>query len=187
VNKRWTAVIVVLVVLVGGWWWWRSRHAEPPAAIDLVAQFSTAEKRSSPLPPEQTFTTEDVTIDGDTKRGIGMQPTSRLTWKITVPPDAWLRAWLAVKPEAWGKEGDGVLFRVGISDGRTYEELLNQYIDPHRQQNDRRWFPVQLDLSAYGGTDAQLIFNVNSSLPKQGDDRRNDLAFWGRPEIYVRQ
>ena len=32
-----------------------------------------------------------------------------------MPPDAWLRTSLGIQPEAWTKEGDGVLFRIGVS------------------------------------------------------------------------
>jgi hypothetical protein len=186
VNRRWIAIVIVLVVILGAWWWIR-RVAAPGAEVDLVAQFDTAAKRSSPLPPEQAFTIEDVTIDGETRRSIVARPTSRITWKLAVPMDGWLRTALALKPETWGKEGDGALFRIGVSDGRSYEELVNQHIDPHSRPEDRRWFPIELDLTTYGGNDVELIFNINSSLPKRGDDTRNDLPVWGQPEIYVRR
>lgn len=185
-KNQWMLVAAVAVVLVVGAFWVMRRGGEPPTAIDLVDQFPTAEKRS-PDPIPETFSVIDVTIDNQTKRAISMRPTSRLIYRISVPNDAWLRTALALKPEAWTQEGDGVLFRVGVSDGRKYDELLNQHVNPFAVQGDRRWIPIVVDLSAYGGETVDLIFNTNASLPNKGDDRRNDLSVWGEPQIYVRR
>ena len=68
-----------------------------------------------------------------------------------MPEDGRLQAWLAVKEETWDKQTDGVLFRIGISDGREYEELVNQHVDPGNNPSDRRWVPIDVDLSAYAG------------------------------------
>ena len=63
-------------------------------------------------------------------------------------------------------EGDGVLFRIGISDGKgKYEEFLKQHVNPQRRPEDRRWIPVDLDLSAYANQKVEVIFNTNASLP----------------------
>jgi hypothetical protein len=185
-KNRWTIVAIAAVALVLIAFWMLRRGSEPPAAIDLVDQFPTAEKRS-PLPAAETFSVLDVSIDDLTKRSILQRPTSRIIWKISVPNDGWLRAALALKPEAWTMEGDGVLFRIGVSDGRKYDELLNQHVNPFAVPGDRRWIPVIVDLSAYGGEQVELIFNTNSSVPGKGDDSRNDLAVWGAPQIYVRR
>ena len=63
-----------------------------------------------------------------------------------------------------------MLFRFGVSDGRTYDELLKQHVDPLHNTNDRRWIPVTIDLSAYAGQQVDIIFNTNSSLPGRGND-----------------
>lgn len=168
--------------MVGFWLVRRSR--EPEAVVDLIQQFPTAEKRSV-LPEAQAYKLIDVTIGGETKKAIFMHPTSRMIFRLTVPRDAWLRTSIALQPEAWTKPGDGVLFRVGVSDGRTYEELLNQHINPYGNEADRRWFPIKLDLSTYAEQQVELIFNTNTSLPRQGDDNRNDWSVWGAPEIYI--
>lgn len=183
-RKRWlTIAVIVLVVALVAVWFMR-RRAEGPVAIDLVEQFAAADKRS-PLPVDKAFSVIELTVNGETRRGIYQHPTSRITWKLTIPDDAWLRTSLALKPEMWDKESDGVLFRIGISDGRRYEELLSQHVDPHNAAGDRRWLPVNLDLSAYARQEVSLIFNTNSSLPGRGDDSQNDWAVWGEPQIYV--
>jgi hypothetical protein len=105
---------------------------------------------------------------------------------VTIPDAAHLRVFLGVKEEAWDKASDGVLFRFGISDGRTYEELLNQHVDPAGNQSDRRWLKEDIDLSAYAGQQVDLIFNTNTSLPSRGDNGAYDFAVWGEPAVVVR-
>jgi hypothetical protein len=92
---------------------------------------------------------------------------------------------VGLKPEAWEKPGDGVLFLVGVSDGRTYEPLFKQHLNPSANQGERRWIPVMVDLSAYAGEEVDVIFNTYNSEPGK-DDRQNDLALWGAPEIVIR-
>jgi hypothetical protein len=153
--------------------------------MNLLDLYPQAEKRSSTA-VEQAFALRDVTINGETRRAIYMHPTSRLTYQnVTVPSDAWLRMWVALQPEAWDKEGDGVYFRFGVSDKRTYDELVRQHVDPKNNENDRRWIPITVDLSQYSGLTVDLIFNTNTSLPGRGDNPANDWAVWGAPEIYV--
>jgi hypothetical protein len=183
-NRAIIAAVAVLLIAAVIFWYAR-RSDEAAVAVDLLEQFPTAEKRSA-MPAEQAFSITDVTIAGESQRALFAHPTSRIIWKVTVPNDANLRTALGIKPDAWDKEGDGVLFRIGISDGRTYEELLNQHVNPGLVQDDRKWIPVNIDLSAYAGEEVEIIFNTNTSLPGRGDDSRHDWAHWGAPRIVVR-
>jgi hypothetical protein len=91
-----------------------------------------------------------------------------------------------VKEEAWDKPGDGVLFRFGVSDGRQYDELLNQHVDPANNQADRQWIKQEIDLSAYAGQQMDLIFNTQDSLPRRPPNPAHDFALWGEPAIVVK-
>ncbi len=154
-------------------------------AVALIDQFPQAERKSV-LPLDQAYSIMNVAINGETHKCIYMHPTSRLTFKgVTIPKDAWLRVWVALRPEVWAKAGDGVLFRFGVSDGRTYDDLVRQHVDPANNQSDRRWIPLEVDLSSYGGLSVDLIFNTVSSLPGHGDNPANDWAVWADPEVYV--
>ena len=164
-------VLVCLAAACGG--------SDAPA-VDFVKQLGEAQARGN------QHTVIDQTIEGETLKAISVNAPSRLVYKVRVPQDGWLRTSLALKPDAWTKEGDGVLFRIGISDGRNYEQLLNQHVNPFKVQADRRWIPVNLDLSAYSDQDVEVIFNTNGSVPGTGSDTRNDMALWGAPQIYVR-
>ena len=172
---------VVLAVIV---WWVASRPGPEAEPIDLIARYGEAEKRSS-LPTGQAFGVAEVDIAGERRRSILMHPTSRLTFRVRLPEDAWLRTWLGIRPEAWERTTDGVLFRFGVSDGRNYDELITYHVDPRHNPGDRAWIPLTVDLAPYGGEDVELIFNTNSSPPGAGDDASYDWAVWAAPEVYV--
>lgn len=176
-----TAVVVVVVVILG--WWLFGRGGEG-GRVDLLERFGDAQKR----PNAELFSVVDSTLAGETKRAIAVNPATgtRLTWKVRVPDDGWLWVSVGMKPEAWDREGDGIKFLVGVSDGRAYEELFTQHVNPFAQQGDRKWLPVRVDLSTYAGEEVEIMFNTYSSPPGSGDDQRNDLGLWGSPEIVVR-
>ncbi|HVL68458.1 MAG TPA: hypothetical protein VM364_14440 [Vicinamibacterales bacterium] len=179
-NRAALVAIAAIALLVAGWWLFTRGGAA--TAIDLIEQFDAAEKR----PAGGSFTVEEVDLNGETRRAINAQPPTRITWKVRVPDDAWLKVAVGLKPEAWTQEGNGVLFLVGVSDGRTFDELFTQHVSPFTNAGDRRWIPVWVDLSAYAGEEVDLIFNTRTSPAGQGDDPRHDLAVWGAPEVVVR-
>lgn len=174
-----TAVVIVVLVIAG---WLLFRRGDRGQSTDLLSTFETAEKRPAPT----AFEIVEAELAGKKMRAIFTTPASRLIWKMRIPDDGWLRVALGMKPESWEQAGDGVLFRVGVSDGRAYDELFTQHLDPYSNQGDRRWIPVTVDLSAYAGEEVEVIFNTNRSLPGKGDDARNDLALWGQPEVVIR-
>ena len=170
-----TAVVVVVVVLAG-WWLFHRNTAE---RVDLIAQFDQAKKNPSP----EAFQVIDATLGGETKKAIAAPPTSRITFHVRVPDDGWLRLSLGMKPESWDKEGNGVYFFAGVSDGKSFEELFTQTVNPFKNAAERRWIPVSVDLAAYAGEEVDVILNTRSSGPGQPADERNDLPLWGAPLI----
>ena len=179
-NRAALTAAVVLVLVVAGWWLFKRKGGGEP--VDLIAAFATAEKR----PPTGTFEVIEAELNGEKKRAIYTVPTSRIIWRMKIPDDAWLRLSLATKPESWDKEGNGVLFRIGVSDGRVFDDLIIQHVDPYNNKGDRRWIPLNVDLSAYAGEQVEVILNTNTSPKGVPDDPRNDMALWGAPEIIVR-
>jgi hypothetical protein len=179
-NRAVLTAVVLLVLIILGVWLFKRNNRGP--AIDLIATFGSAEKR----PAGGTFEVVDADLNGDRKRAIFTVPASRLIWKMRIPDDGWLMVALGLKPESWDTEGDGVLFRIGVSDGRVFEDLVTHHLDPFHNKGDRRWVPVAVDLSAYGGEEVEVIFNTNVSVPGKPDDGRGDTALFGAPEIVVR-
>jgi hypothetical protein len=179
-NRAAVAVVLVVVLLAGGWWLF-SRGSSAPA-VQLIPLLESATKR----PDGATFQVIEADLGGDKQQAIYTVPTSRLIYKLRIPDDAWMKVSVGTKPESWTQEGDGVLFRFGVSDGRTYDELFTQHVNPFANPGDRKWIPVWVDLSAYAGEEMEVIFNTNTSAAGKGNDPRNDHALWGAPEIIVR-
>lgn len=176
-----TAAVLVGVLVLG---WWLFNRGGGGERIDLVALFDAAEKR----PDASAFNVVDATLNGETRRAISVAPAAgtRVTYRVRVPDDGWFYVSLGVQPEAWEQEGDGVYFMVGISDGRAYDTLFTHHVNPFGDTTNRRWIPVWVDISAYGGEEVELILNTRSGPPDKEGDMRHDLGLWGAPEIVVR-
>ena len=174
-------VAVAALVLIAVVWWLFNRRTGPQNLVDLVDQFPNAEQRSNSA---GAFEVSTATIDGQQKRSILARPFARIIYKVVIPPDAWLEVNFGLRPDSWEMPGDGAQFRVGISEGKTYEELLKQYVNPKR--GDRRWVTARLDLSAYEGRQVNLIFNTDPG-PNGAHDSTNDLAVWGEPRLYSKR
>jgi hypothetical protein len=181
-RTRWTIVFAVAALAIAAAAvWYAQRETPPTAVIDLIAELPAAEKRSNQEAGPEGIVVEQVSIDGSTRPSILARPFTRIIYTVTVPPSAWLETSFALKPEVWDQPGDGAQFRVGISEGATYDELLRQYVNPKR--GDRRWFTARLDLSAYEGRTVKVILNTDPGPPGSGD-RTNDEAVWAGPRIY---
>ena len=176
-NRAVLAAVVAIVLIAGAWWLFR--RGGGASQIDLVQQLPDAVK----APATKTFPVTDVNLNGEAHRAIEAEPPSRITWKVRIPDDAWLRVMVGLKPEAWTAEGDGVLFYVGVSDTRTFDKLFEQVVNPFNHPGDRKWIPVMVDLSSYAGEDVEVIFNTRNSVDGKPHDPRNDFAVWGAPEI----
>jgi hypothetical protein len=179
-NRAALAVVIAIVLLAAGWLLFKRSNSAPP--LNLISVFDSAQKR----PAGGTFQVIDAELNGETKRAIYTVPDSRIIFKAKVPDDAWLRVAVGIKPEAWTQEGDGVLFRFGVSDGRSFEDLFTQHVNPFANPGDRKWIQVWVDISAYAGEEVELIFNTNTGVPGKEGDARADHALWGDPEIIVR-
>ena len=171
-----TAVVIVIVV-AAGWFVFRRGGAE---RVDLLSQYEQAQKKGG------TFTLADATLAGETKKAIAAPANGRITFHVRVPEDGWLKVSLGLKPEAWTIEGNGVYFYAGVSDGRSFEKLFDQTLNPFANASERRWIPVTVDLSAYAGEEMDIIFNTVASGPGGAPDDRGDMPLWGVPEIVRR-
>ena len=184
--KKTHLIFIAVVVAAVAAWLLFMRGGGGAVAIDLYALADAAEFRPGDK-KAQFFKKGPETVSGETKPALFTHAASRLIFSdVTVPDDGRLKAWIAVKEEAWAQEAsDGVLFRFGVDDG-SYNELLNQLVDPRHNANDRGWLPVDIDLSAYAGQKVKLIFNTNTSVPGR-DNPAYDFAVWGEPSVITRQ
>ena len=183
-KRTWVIVAVAVVVLAAGYWWWQQQAGDDDAvAMDLVEAFRAAEKRTA-LDPAAAFSIEPQTIAGQTKPAIYAHPPSRIIYHdVTVPERGRIELFLAVKEEAWDKGTDGVYFRVGVSHGETYKDLVARTVDPYRNPGDRGWIPVSLDLSQFAGEKVNVVFNTQHSAPGGENTGMYDFAVFGAPRI----
>lgn len=173
---KFAAGVVVGLAVLWGWNALGSHRGE--AAMDFGAMLDQATlQRPSP----DVFSVRNVTIGSETHRGIAVAQASRLAWDVTLPEGAWVEARLALEESVWNQPGDGVMFRIGVSFDGRYEEVLTQVVNPAGVAADRRWVPVEVDLSPYAGKQVSLIFNTGSL-----DTTDFDLAVWGDPRLVTR-
>lgn len=154
-------------------------RAELPIA-DLIARLAEARKQ-----PDSAFEVAEVTIGDRTRRSIIARGQTRLTFHVTVPKHAILRVALALEPSVWTQAGDGVLFLVGISDGRVYRTAESIVINPFGQTADRRWHDVSVSLEEFAGLTVDVILNTRAGMGPEADTR-NDVAVWGDPSVIIR-
>jgi hypothetical protein len=175
-------VVVVIAVVAAGYWWWQRAGDE---GIDLVEAFRAAEKKTTLKDPSAAFSMDPQTVKGETKPAIYAHPTSRIIFHdVVVPARARLDLFLAIKEDAWPRGTDGVYFRVGVSEGTSYKDLMTRNVDPYRVEADRGWIPVSIDLSEYAGHTVNVIFNTQESLPGRVPNGLYDFAVFGAPRIH---
>ena len=183
-TRNRTLLVLVALVLDGIAAWFYLRRGHETVAVDLVKEFPAAKERR---PNAEAFSVIQATINGETKPAIFTkeQTGTRIKWEKPIPDNAWLEVSMGLLEDAWKIEGDGVLFRIGVSIGATYDPLVTVQLNPFSNPSDRQWNSVSFDLSQYAGQTIEIIFLTNSSSPG-ADNRSGDLAVWGAPRIVIK-
>jgi hypothetical protein len=185
-RERWIIIGIVVAIAAAAAVY---RASRPPERIylDLIQHLDAAEQRPADPSPREWCVAKEASLGGESKLAIAVLPSARLIWKMKVPAGASFRAWIGLEQDAWTGEGDGVLFRVGISDGDAFRDLFTRQVNPFHVPGDRRWVPVTVDVSAYAGQEVSLILNTNASPPDQGNDTRHDKPVWGAPAVVTKR
>jgi hypothetical protein len=103
-----------------------------------------------------------------------------LAYPVKIERGSTFQAKLAVAPEAWTLEGDGVTFSLYVEDDAGIHLVSGQYVDPKHHQQDRRWVPLQVSLAPYADKLVRLILVVSNG---PAGDGRYDWAGWGEPRL----
>ena len=103
-----------------------------------------------------------------------------LVYPVRVDPGTTFQAGLAVAPEAWVLDGDGVTFSLFVEDDAGMHLVYSRYVDPKHHQQDRGWVPMRVNLGTFGGKVVRLILVVGSG---PAGDGRYDWAGWGEPRL----
>lgn len=146
-------------------------------SYDFILNLSVA-KISAPA--KDYISVTKFNIQGEERIILYEHPPARITYKLKIPEEARLSLGIGIDPTAWSKRGDGVLFKVLLSDGSERNTLFSQYIDPKEYEAHRKWHDVEIDLSKYGGRKVFLSFITSFGPSNDGD---YDGAGWSKPQI----
>jgi arylsulfatase A-like enzyme len=105
-------------------------------------------------------------------------PPSRLTFVADVPKAA--RLVLAAGIPGRYHSKPAVEFLVNVRQRGTETTVLSRLVDPANRATDRRWVPLEVDLSGYAGRGVEIV------LETRGYETTRDVvdrAFWGTPTI----
>ena len=169
--KWWPSFARGLVLGGAGWVVWNmATTAESGVVHDLAQRIDAASLRR---PNPEVFSARDVTIGGISRPSIAASGPSRIAWDITVPKGAWVEAYVGLPAPGLPPGGD-VLFRIGTSTGKLFEDLIQQVAKPASAPGANEWTFVAADLSHLSGRTISLIFNTGGP------------GIWGAPRVVVR-
>ncbi|HEV2125553.1 MAG TPA: hypothetical protein VGW38_22605, partial [Chloroflexota bacterium] len=124
------------------------------------------------------------------RQWLYMHPTSTVVVDVALPknrPTA-IQSVLAIDPNAWDQPvGDGVRFQASVAPlgpaGMVGESImvLDKEVNPRANTGERRWVPVEADLSRWSGSTVRLTLRT---LPR--DELSYDWAGWGDPVVIAR-
>ncbi|MFC1577307.1 hypothetical protein ACFL3N_03095 [Candidatus Omnitrophota bacterium] len=126
----------------------------------------------------------NVQVGGLTKYAIFAPAPTKIRIKLNVPEErAKMVFSFGIMEDAYDKPGDGVEFRVREATEPNEPEvtLFLRYINPKKNQGDRKWFQGDVDLSRYAGGEVTLIFETIGSTGSNfitSVDDAYDYAVW---------
>ncbi|MBW1854973.1 MAG: sulfatase, partial [Deltaproteobacteria bacterium] len=122
------------------------------------------------------------TIGGKQREVLYEHPDSQVVFRnVPIHKNALLTFGIGINENAWGKDGDGVLFEIIIVDEDSQEHsIYSRYIDPKNNQEDRKWFDEEIDLRAFTRQEVSFIFKTTSGSK---ENKTADWAGWSEPLI----
>jgi hypothetical protein len=153
------AVLAALAVLA-------ARCGGPQAAdIDLLRELPHAEQHAVASGPDAGVRADEMVVGaaGIRQPVLITQTPARVIWPLRLPRHAALRSSLALVPDTRGVIGPGVTVRIGISDGRLYEQLT-KFAVTSPASGVVTWRPLEVDLSGYAGWQWSLFYRPSEIL-----------------------
>ncbi len=186
-QRRYLNLVVLVGLLAGlGAYLWLALWALRPDLLpqrgyyDFIANRQVTERLVDPA----LLKVERWEIVGQEREVLFVHPTAAgstaLVYPVKVKPGLTLRAHVAMAPQAWTAEGDGVVFSIYVEDEAGIHLLHSRYVDPKHHQQDRCWAPLRVDLSPFSGKLVRVIMAVGSG---PAGDTRYDWAGWGDPRL----
>jgi hypothetical protein len=172
--KVWFAALLVTLVAMAAW------PNPNDEVIDLIDRFPEARKETELGPLRSAFALISVTILDERKPVLLELPPSAAAWRLQVPPDATFVADIGLAPHTWTQPTDGAIFLVEIVDQGKRSELARLELAPFIVPEQRRWFPVRLDLRPWAGRTVDFVLRTD---PGRANNPVNDACVWGAPRI----
>jgi arylsulfatase A-like enzyme len=154
---------------------------ERPEGIDLIrsSRARLAEASAAGLDPDEVRSGvgKPQRIRDVVKASLPAAPPSRFRFVTDVPEDG--RLVLAAGIPGRHHEGSAVEFVVNVRRRGRETTLLSHLVDPANRADDRRWVPLEADLSEHAGSDVEIVLETRGYEETGAADR----AFWGTPTI----
>ena len=125
-----------------------------PLPVDLVRELPNAIVQAAPNAPgaRQEF----APTESGPAPALFMTAPARVTWTLQFPETAEVAARVAIVDA--GSGGQGVTVRVGVSDNRSYHELLREPVAASTPGSPPVWRTIRVDLSEYSGWKWSLFY-----------------------------
>ena len=156
----------------------RCAGRSPVAFVDLIDTLPAAERRAA-LPVDTAIRVDIVGPAGDIRPSIVTQAPARVIWSTRLPWRARLETAVIL-----ADDGYGATARIGISDDRRYEELVNIALDGAARP--RTWRTVTIDLGAYSSWQWSLFYRPwerTWRLVFNADGPGGAHVAWARPMV----
>lgn len=88
---------------------------------------------------------------------------------------------VSLKQSGWENGGDGVRFRILAENENRSSVLLDTYIDPKNNPEDRKWHPFSVSLDDVANSTATITFETLAGEGMLALDTDSDWGLWGNP------
>lgn len=172
--------LVLLAYLFGSVYLFRPEWFPQKGVYDFISNLSVTGRLVDPA----LLKVERWEIQGEERQVLFVHPSdsgsTSLVYPVMIAPHTTLRGYLAVAPEVWFQEVDGVVFSVYVEGESGMHLVSSRYVDAKHHQQDRDWLPFSVDLSPFSGKLVRLILTISSG---PSGDSRYDWAGWGEPRL----
>jgi len=145
-----------------------------PAEVDLLAALPGAERRGP-----DAVRSDVVGIDGDVRTALVMRAPARVSWPVVLPLHARLVTAVALVPVPESSVPQAVTVRVGLTDGRRYQDVGRIVVTGS-------WQPVTLDLREHSEWKFSLFYQPlwkHWRLVFNADATPGGTVAWDRPVL----
>jgi hypothetical protein len=180
--------IFLTAAIVIGLWECRRERDEAICTIETYNLLKALSRAKLDAPASGYIVDRTAAVSKEERRVIFMHPPSSAEFPpVQVYPDSVLTFAIGIQDEAWGKNGDGVEFKVHVRGAGSAQNkvfiLYSRYIDPKHNPEDRHWIGVRIPLRRFTGKAIQLML---STAPGPANNTDFDWAVWGEPQILLR-